>query len=140
MLSGGTEALTGNDLNTFLQGVRDLIVIGLTSEDLSADILTSQVYFQSAEFDLIRQLSLTMDQYDTKLSDPNFKKRAEISTAYRMAAKVLPALPQIIEQRILTDMIRYYETDLNERISLLLSSADDAELKIYQVLVESYLQ
>ena len=127
MLSGGTEALTGTNLEKFLQGVRDLIVIGLESSELPDATLRTNVYFQAAELDVIRKLDTTMNDYDDKLAtDFDFKSRAEVAIANRMAAKVLPALPQIVEQKIQGEDYRYSEFDIKERISLLLSTADDA--------------
>ena len=125
MLSGGPQALTPSELSDFFQSVRDLAVIGLNSTNLPDNTLNRIVFFQSAELDLIQHLELTRTAYETKLeNDPEFRQRAEIAVAYRMAAKVLPALPQIVEQHILSVEVHYREIDIMERISLLLGESD----------------
>lgn len=138
MLSGGTGALTGTigdssfgttPLGMFFQEVRNLISIGLTSDDLSDSILNSMIYFKASELNLIRLLGYEDDPepYETKLtSDDDFKDRAEVWIATRMAASILPALGQILEEGILNERVRYQELDLQERINLLLGIGDDA--------------
>lgn len=136
MLSGGTAELTGTALETFLQSVRDLISIGLTAQDISDDLLNSLIYFRGSELNLITLLGYSDDDddnpstptpYETKLTnDPIFKSRAEVWIATRMAARILPALGQILEEGILNERVRYQEINIEERIRLLLGIGDDA--------------
>lgn len=132
MLSGGTAALAGTELDTFLQDVRDLISVGLTDNDLGSSVLNRLVFFRSAELDLIRNgLNLMGDDSIMRYEDMltananNFRDKAIIAVAYRMAAKVLPALPQIVEESILNERVRYQELDLEERINLLITDSND---------------
>ena len=120
MLSGGTGALTGTELSGFLQEVRDLIQVGLTTEELSDDLLSRMIFFRASELNLIRLLGDSQSEYDAKLGVPDFKLRAETWIASRMAAAILPALPQILEEGILDERVRYQQLDIEKRIELLL--------------------
>lgn len=116
-----------NTLTSFLSNVRDLIVIGLSEEAIPDNVLVKNIYFRASELEVIDRLGLTEEAYNLKLlSDPNFREKVGIAIERRIAAKALPAYPQILEEAGLNERVRYAELDLSERINLFLSDSNDA--------------
>ena len=118
--------LVFNTRNSLINNIRDLVQIGLSNETLPDNIILKSVYFRSSELDIIDRIGLTQEAYNAKLlSDADFRERVTIAIEKRSAAKIIPALPQIIEERVLNVEIRYAEIDWQERINLLIAESDD---------------
>ena len=104
------------DIPQFLNQIRQLLNIGLTSDDLPDSVISSLVYLRAAEFEVYESIRLTDTTYDTMIgglmptpAQRILAERYRIAVMYRTAALLIPALPDIIEQAILRERTRYVE-------------------------------
>ena len=120
------------DIPQFLEQIRQLLDIGLTSDDLPNSVVTNLVYLRKAEFQVYESTGLTDTTYDTKVGGLTptpaqriIAERYRISVMYRTAALLVPALPDVVEQSTLRLRTRYVEIDWQEKIALFIRLADD---------------
>ena len=113
--------------STLISNIRDLIQVGLSSDDLPDDIVLRTSFFGAAETHILNRLGLTTAAYTEKLAtDPAFRQRITVAVERRTAAFLIPSLPQVVEESILNQRWRYLEVDWQEKISLLLRLSDEA--------------
>ena len=116
-----------NTLSNFLADVRSLVWISIDSTDLPDETMLRSVYLRSAELETIERLGLTSTEYRQKLqTDPDFRERVTIAIQRREAAKIIPALPQIISQQIFDARVGYAQINWEEKINLLINESNTA--------------
>ena len=117
-----STANANEDLLEYLDEIRTLIWTNLTEENVSNTIIRRQVYLGLAEIEVLDSLGLTSAQYNTKAaSDEAFQRRARIAVAYRTAAYLLPAVPQLLREEIQQEYKQFAQVDWKERQTLFLS-------------------
>ena len=107
---------------SFFDGVRYLLSVDLTEDDLPNEVIAHDAYLGSAARFVAAQLKLTSQSVFDGYSD-DYKSRILNAIQNRVAAKLVPALPQIIEAEILESQVRYAEVDWQQKIVLLLNEA-----------------
>lgn len=108
---------------TFFNGVRYLLSVDLTAEDLPDEVIAHDTYLGAASRYVAAQLKLTDQSVFDSYTD-DYKARILNAIQNRVAAKLVPALPQIIEAEILESQVRYAEVDWQQKIVLLLNEAN----------------
>ena len=108
---------------TFFDGVRYLLSVDLTPDDLPNEVIAHDAYLGAASRYVAAQLKLT-DQSTFDSYSGDYKARILNAIQNRVAAKLVPALPQIIEAEILESQVRYAEVDWQQKIVLLLNEAN----------------
>lgn len=126
--SGMTVIATKNaDLLSYLQQIRNLLRIGLTSMDLPDSTICEQVFLRAAENEVYDATDLTDATYDAKaMNDAAFRERMQTAVMYRTAALLLYSLPEIVSETVLQQSVRYREIDIDTKINFWLKSADQA--------------
>lgn len=120
-------ATQNSDLLDFLQQIRNLLRIGLTSTALPDSTILEQVFLRAAELEVYDALDLTDTTFDAKAeNDPAFRERAQNAVLYRAAAKLLYSLPEIVSEAVLQQSVRYREIDIDNKISFWLNLADQS--------------
>ena len=108
---------------SFFDGIRYLISVSLEEPDLSDEIIANDVYLNSASLYVAAQLKLT-DQAQFDGYSAEYKDRVLNAIQNRVAAMLIPALPQIISAEILESTVKYQDVDWQARIALLLNHAN----------------
>ena len=115
------------DLLDFLQQIRNLLRIGLTSQDLPDSTILEQVFLRAAEMEVYDATNLTDATYDTKAaSDAAFRERTQTAVMYRTAALLLYSLPEIVSETVLQQTVRYREIDIDAKVNYWLKIADQS--------------
>lgn len=115
------------DLLDFLQQIRNLLRIGLSSTDLPDSTILEQVFLRAAELEVYDALDLTDATYDAKaLNDPAFRERTQNAVLYRAAAKILYSLPEIVSETVLQQSVRYREIDIDNKITFWLNLSNQS--------------
>lgn len=111
----------------FLDQVRNILRIGLTPEDLSDFQIQQSAFLGKAELDTYAALNTTPAAYAAKAaSEPLYEQRVRTAVLYRTAALLVPSLPEILENTLRSERIRYAELDWQQRINYFLKVANDA--------------
>ena len=120
-----TDAIT-TLLAGALDQIRQLLDVGLTSTELPNAVVRSSVYLRKAELEVYQSTNLTDATYDSTIASMPLKaEQYRISTMYRTAALLIPALPDIVEQSTLRLRTRYTEIDWEKKRALFLQLSDD---------------
>ena len=120
-------ATQNSDLLDFLQQIRNLLRIGLSSTDLPDATISEQVFLRAAELEVYDALDLTDATYDAKaMGDDAFRERTQNAVLYRTAAKLLYSLPEIVSEAVLQQSVRYREIDISNKITFWLNLADQS--------------
>ena len=115
------------ELLGYIEQVRKLIWTSLTATDLPDAVIRENVYLGLAEIETLKSLGLTTAQYNTKAdADAAFALRARISTVYRTAAYLLPAVPQLLREEIESEYQQFAQVDLKEKQTFFLNAAGDS--------------
>lgn len=117
-VSGVTVVSVENrDLVDYLSQIRWILNSLLTVTDLPDEQILSP-FLRSAEYETYDALGISESDYDTKAStDSTYREKVRLSTLYRTAALMVPAVPDIIRQRIDLESIQYVEYDPQEKIA-----------------------
>ena len=120
----GTENIA---LQPFLQQIRDILRIGVTAEDLPDETISDLVFLRKAELDVYDRTGISEATYDTRAAaDTALRDRFRISTMYRTAALLVPALPDIVRESFQSELRQYVQMDWEQKINFFLTQADDA--------------
>ena len=104
------------DLLEYLDEIRKLIWVNLTEQDVPDSVILQNVYLGLADSEVLNSLGLTTAQYNTKVaSDEAFQRRSRIAVAYRTAAYLLPAVPQLLREEIQQEYKQFAQVDWKER-------------------------
>lgn len=109
---------------TPIDEIRFLISVYIREAELASDVILSDVFLRSSELELYRYLGLTGDNaYDVMIgSDPrtpdqtDYRDRSMLAVQYLTAIKLIPNLPQLLEEQILRESVRYQDINWNEKI------------------------
>ena len=94
----------------------------LTCDDLPNEVIANDAYLGSASRFVAYQLKLT-NQAAFDAYSAEYKARVLNAIQNRVAAKLIPALPQILTAEVLESEVRYQEIDWEQRIALFLNEA-----------------
>ena len=117
-VSGVTVVSVENgDIANYLNQIRWLLNARLTQVDLSDQQILNP-FLRSAEYETYDALGVTESQYDTRAnSDSTFQEKVRLSTLYRTAALLVPAIPDIIRQGSVRASYQWAEFDPKEKIA-----------------------
>ena len=116
-----------------LDGVRHLLNVGLTEAELTNETILSDPFLRVAEYQLYEALGLSGDSdYDAKIgtaprtaAQESYRSRSMIAVTYLTAIQLIPSLPQLIEESILRESVRYQEIDWEAKSALLKATAEE---------------
>ena len=104
---------------SFFDGVRALLFVGLEESDLSNETIALDAYLGSASRYVAAYLKLTdQSMFDSYTAE--YKARVLNAIQNRVAAMLVPALPQILTAEILESEVKYALVDWEQKIQLLL--------------------
>ena len=115
--------LVSNTLEEFVDDIRSLVWISLTKSDLPDSIILKPVYLRSAELDIAQLIG---SGYDQQLQNATNREKIAIAVQMKTAAKIIPALPQIIEEQVLRERYEFATVDWQERVNLLEKNVTDS--------------
>jgi len=110
---------------SYLSQIRNILRIGLTSEDLPDATIQEAAFLRRAELAVYEKTGLTDQTYDA-ISDPLKQERLRIAVLYRTAALLVPALPEIVRESFLGELQQFAQIDWEQKIAFFNSQADDA--------------
>ena len=102
-----------------INGIRQLVSIYLTKDDLPDSIIDSGIFLDSGER-RIYQINMTIktnDKYDMA-SDAD-KARVKAQIQIQTAIYLIPAIPQLLEEQILRERVQFQTIDWQAKIELL---------------------
>ena len=109
---------------TQIDEIRYLISVFIREAELATDVILSDVFLRSSELELYNYLGLDGDDmFDTMIgSDPRtyaeieYHNRSVLAVQYLTAIKLIPNLPQLLEESVLRESVRYQDIDWREKI------------------------
>ena len=126
-IPGATVVSTDNaSISGFMEQIRNLLRIGITSEDLPDSTIREYAFLRAAELATYEKTQKTEAAFDTEsLTDTALRDRFRISTMYRTAALLVPALPDIVREEFLSELRQYVQMDWEQKINFYNTQADD---------------
>ena len=89
----------------------------MTINDIS-DRQIENPYLRSAEYEVYEALGVTESEYDTKAAaDATYREKTRIATLYRTAALLVPSVPDILQESVLSVQRRYVQFDPDKKIA-----------------------
>ena len=109
---------------TPIDEIRFLLSVYIREAELATDVILSDVFLRSAELELYSFLGLDGDDmFDAMIgSDPRnnfqteYRERSMLAVQYLTAIKLIPNLPQLLEESILRERVRYQDINWKEKI------------------------